>query len=106
MTKPVRPNEFAQAEIDRELRWYESESPGLGDRLWQDIQARLDLISTYPAIGEVVRRRRRIQGIVRRFPLRDFPFLLIYREFPDYLELVALAHTSKDPTYWHSRLLA
>ena len=94
MTKPIRPNEFAQAEIDRELKWYENESAGLGDRLWQDIQARLELISTYPGIGEVVRRRR-IQGVIRRFPLRDFPFLLIYREFPDYLELVALAHTNK-----------
>jgi hypothetical protein len=104
VTKAIRPNEFAELEILRELRWYESESIGLGDRLWLDIQACLELISTYPAIGERVRRRRRIRGTVRRFPLRHFPFLLIYREFPDFVELVALAHTSKDPTYWHSRV--
>lgn len=103
MIKPIRPNEFAQAEIDHELRWYEDKSAGLGDRLWRDIQDRLELISTYPGIGEVVRRRR-IRGVIRRFPLRDFPFLLIYRELPDHLELVALAHTSKDPGYWHSRV--
>jgi len=104
VTKPIRPNEFAELEILRELRWYESETTGLGDRLWRDIQARLELISTHPGIGERVRRRRNMRGLVRRFPLRDFPFLLIYRELPEYVELVALAHTSKDPTYWHSRV--
>jgi len=104
VTKPIQPNEFAELEILRELRWYENESAGLGNRLWRDIQGRLEVISMFPGIGERVRRRRNMRGTIRRFPLRNFPFLLIYREFPEYVELVALAHTSKDPTYWHSRV--
>ena len=104
MTKPVRFNEFAEFELRRELRWYEDESPGLGDRLWRDIQAGVELIETYPGIGERVRRSRGVRETVRRFPLRDFPFFLIYREYSDYLELVALAHKSKDPNYWRTRL--
>jgi hypothetical protein len=42
---PVRPSSFAQDEIEYYLRRYESESPGLGDKLWQDIQTAAELIS-------------------------------------------------------------
>ena len=101
MTKAVRPSPFAQEEIEYYLRRYESESAGLGDRLWRDIQYVADLISEHPLIGEVVRRTR---GRVRRFPLRDFPFFLIYRERDDHLQIVALAHTSRKPNYWRGRL--
>lgn len=101
MNTPVRPSSFAQEEIEYYLRRYESESTGLGDRLWQDIQTAVALISEYPSIGESVRRTR---GFVRRVPLRDFPFFLIYRRRDDYLQIVALAHTSRKPNYWRSRL--
>jgi plasmid stabilization system protein ParE len=98
---PVRPSSFAQDEIEYYLRHYESESPGLGDRLWQDIQTAADLISGHPAIGELIRRTR---GLVRRVPLRHFPFFLIYRQRNDHLQIVALAHTSRRPNYWRARL--
>lgn len=101
MRTPVRPSTFAQDEIEYYLRRYETEVTGLGDRLWQDIQAAKELISEYPEIGEVVRRTR---GLVRRVPLRHFPFLLIYRRRDDHLQIVALAHASRKPNYWRSRL--
>jgi toxin ParE1/3/4 len=97
----VRPSSFAQDEIDYYLRRYEGESPGLGDRLWQDIQNVVARISEYPDIGETVRRTR---NLVRRVPLRVFPFFLIYRRRDDHLQIVALAHTSRRPNYWRSRL--
>lgn len=87
--KPVRPNDEADADFRHYIRWYETESTGLGDRLWSEIQAAVSLISTHPSIGEVVRRVR-VSGTVRRVPLRHFLFLLVYREYPDYLEVVAL----------------
>lgn len=101
MKKAIRPSSFAQDEIEHYLRHFEFESIGLGQRLWRDIQAAAGLIADHPAIGERIRRTR---GVVRRFPLRHFPFFLIYRERDDYLEIVALAHTSRKPTYWRSRL--
>jgi plasmid stabilization system protein ParE len=103
VTKPVRPTEFAEEEILHEIRWYERERAGLGDRLWTDIQAITQLISDYPQIGEVVRNSR-VRGTIRRFPLRHFPFFVIYREHPDHLELVALAPMSRKPNYWRSRV--
>ena len=101
MIIPVRPSSFAQDEIDQCLRWYEAQSPGTGDRLWEAIQAALVRISEYPEIGEIVPRTRHL---VHRLPIHDFPFLLIYRRRDDYVEIVALAHTSRKPGYWRSRL--
>jgi toxin ParE1/3/4 len=99
--KAVRPSSFAQAEIEYYLIRYESESARLRDRLWDDIEHVIDLISEYPLVGEVVRRTR---GRGRRFPLEHFPFFLIYRERGDALEIVALAHKSRKPNYWRPRL--
>src|SRR5260370_7551286 len=81
------------------MRWYEQESPGLGDRLLTEIQVAISLVSQHPAIGEAVQRLGSRRN-VRRLPLRHFPFLLVYREFDDHLEVVALAHTSRKPRYW------
>jgi len=98
---PVQPSAFAEDEIEYYIRHYESEVPGLGDRFWQDVQRVIGLISDYPEIGEQVRRTG---GMVRRFPLHHFPFVLIYRRHEDHVQIVALAHTSRKPNYWRSRL--
>ena len=58
MTIPVRANAEAEEEFRYYIRRYENESPGLGDRLWSEIQAAMDLIGDHPAIGETVRRIR------------------------------------------------
>ncbi|HUR83349.1 MAG TPA: type II toxin-antitoxin system RelE/ParE family toxin [Thermoanaerobaculia bacterium] len=103
MTRAVRPNAAAEEEFSDYIQWYENESAGLGDRLWLEIQATIELIASRPAIGEAVGRLR-VRGSIRRVPLRHFPFLLVYREHPDHLEIVALAHTSRKPRYWRDRL--
>lgn len=101
MKKAVRPSSFAQDEIQYYLQRYESESPGLGDRLWREIQTVIALIADHSSIGEPVHRTR---GLVRRVPLRRFPFFIIYRERDDDVQIIALAHTSRRPNYWRSRL--
>ena len=101
MTTPVRPSSFTQQEVDYYARRYEAEVKGLGERLWQDIQAAVARIAEHPDVGQVVPRTR---NLVRRVPLRRFPFFLIYRRRDDFLEIIALAHTSRRPNYWRSRL--
>ena len=104
MIKPVRPNAAAEAEFREAIHWYERRSTGLGERLWREIQAAIDLITTHPEIGGAVQRLR-FRETVRRIRLSHFPFLLIYRERDDHLEVIALAHTSRKPRYWRSRLM-
>lgn len=103
--KPIRLDPEAEAEIWAELGWYESERTGLGRRLWKAVQHAISLISEHPAIGEVVPRIRGVHPPPRRFQVRRFPFYLVYREFADEIELVALAPMSRKPGYWRSRAL-
>ena len=103
VSKPVRPNEAAEEEFRNSIVWYEQHGIGLGDRLWMDIQTAIDLIATHNSAGEVVPRVRP-RGMIRRIPLRHFPFFLVYREHDDWIEIVALAHTSRKPNYWRDRL--
>jgi len=32
-----------------------------------------------------------------------FPYLLVYRVIRDHIEVVAIAHESRDPDYWRHR---
>ena len=35
--------------------------------------------------------------------LKRFPYLIIYRILDDYVQILAVAHTSRRPGYWNSR---
>jgi toxin ParE1/3/4 len=100
--KPVRTNPFADEEFLSYARYYSEQSVDLAERLWIEVQASFKLISEYPLIGEVVRGAR-VRGTARRIPLRRFPFFIIYRNHDDYIEVLALAHTSRKPNYWRAR---
>ncbi|MGH9495390.1 MAG: type II toxin-antitoxin system RelE/ParE family toxin [Candidatus Sulfotelmatobacter sp.] len=40
----------------------------------------------------------------RRYLLKRFPYILIYREWQGDIQIVAVAHTSRKPGYWKNRL--
>lgn len=50
-----------------------------------------------PGLGPVWR------GTTRRFPLRRFPYSIIYQLKPDEIRVIALAHQSRRPGYWRGR---
>lgn len=39
----------------------------------------------------------------RRYPLKRFPYAVIYRAEPEIVRIVAVAHQSRNPTYWIGR---
>jgi toxin ParE1/3/4 len=102
VTKPIRTHQEAEAEIRAAVSWYETQRPGLGRELWDQVHHSLRLISEHPAIGSIVHRVN-VRGTARRVPLRRFPYFVVYREAADYVEIIALAHTSRLPGYWRIR---
>jgi hypothetical protein len=44
------------------------------------------------------------EGNVRKFVLRRFPFLIIYRDLPSTIQIVAVAHGRRRAGYWKGRI--
>jgi len=95
----VELHEEAAAEYDAAFDWYLERSPGAALKF----DAEFDR-----ALVEIVRAPQRwVDGShgTRRFLLRKFPFLLIYRERSGGgIQIVAVAHTSRRPGYWKERV--
>jgi plasmid stabilization system protein ParE len=83
--------------------WYESQLPGLGLDLVDEVQRALDAICERPAtwplwpgVGDDVG--------VRRFLLARFPFAIAYAVDAEEIVVLALAHPRRRPGYWRGRL--
>jgi len=87
----------AEADIAEAAIWYERRCAGLGAEFVRSIDACFALISRQPEIFPVVYREARM-GLPRKFP-----YLVIYRVFPDFISIVAVIHSSRHPARWKSR---
>jgi toxin ParE1/3/4 len=102
VTKPVRFEDDAEEELRAAVARYEAERPGLGAALLAEVQRVIDLVEKFPGAGAQVPRvgtRYETRGV----PLRRFPYVVVYRERTEELQVVAFAHTSRKPGYWRSR---
>ncbi|MCC7258312.1 MAG: type II toxin-antitoxin system RelE/ParE family toxin [Gammaproteobacteria bacterium] len=87
----------AARELSAAVQSGEEHTRGLGAELKAETQRVTQLLLETPLIGEVV------GGSFRRFPLRRFPFALIYRIDGDRLRILAVAHRRRRPGYWSER---
>lgn len=95
---PVRYHRAAQDEVFQEIEYLESQAPGLGRRLLRELRRIEGLIAAFPEAAEEVR-----PGIRRR-PLRQFRYSVLYASEPDFVLILALAHHRRRPDYWSGRL--
>ena len=83
--------------IEAALR-YELEVPGLGERFETEVRRATDLLLEHPEIGQS------IDPDLRRFVLPRFPFALIYSATSEVLRVEVVAHQSRLPGYWRTRV--
>jgi len=95
----LRIHRLAVEEIDHEVDYYESISPGLGVELEDEVDAALEMIVSVPEVGAPWKHRtdRRV------FVLSRFPFTLPYQIVRSEIVVLAFAHTRKRPGYWARR---
>ena len=86
----------AEEEMLAAAQVYEDQAVGLGERFLDEVEGCVDLRLDRPHIGKRV-------GDFRRFPLRKFPFTLIYALEDDDLIVVAVSHHRRRPGYWMGR---
>jgi plasmid stabilization system protein ParE len=95
----VELHEEAAAEYDAAFDWYLDRSPDAAVKFDAEVDRALTQILQSP--------RRWAAGAyqTRKLLLRQFPFILVYRERPSGdIQVVAVAHTSRKPGYWKRRL--
>jgi hypothetical protein len=97
MNRPfvVRPEARLDALTARE--WYEEREAGLGSEFAAQVADLFDRIAFNPELYGKVWRTVRI-GKTRRFP-----YLVCYRIRRNYVEVLAVIHSSRDDAVWKSR---
>jgi toxin ParE1/3/4 len=87
----------AVTEMAEAALFYEDRQTGLGERLLNAIEEALEVIKTHPTMWRADERGR------RKYRVKRFPYLLIYKVTQQTIVILAIAHTSRKPGYWESR---
>jgi len=88
----------AESELIEAAARYEREVMGLGERLGAEVARATDLLLRHPEIGPP------LDADLRSWALNRFPFTLIYSLSTEAVRVVAVAHQSRRPEYWRSRV--
>lgn len=94
----VQFHEEAEAELISAARFYEAQREGLGGEFLMSVSRTYGRLADLPEAGAPFGRR------MRRILVPKFPYGLIYRVEAARLFVVAVAHTSRRPGYWRSRV--
>jgi toxin ParE1/3/4 len=87
----------ARAESRTSLRWYRQRSVRAGEAFLDELDQAIEAILRAPERWPVD-----ASGL-RRYRLRRFPFLILYNNKPTIVQIVAIAHASRNPGYWIDR---
>ena len=98
MTLPVRLTSAAVQDLALAERWYLDKAPHVLASFEEEIDSTFGLISDRPELYQTV------ESTVRRAPVRKFPFSVFYRILPEWIEVVAVMHQSRDPRTWQRRV--
>ena len=88
----------ARLEFREAIAYYEDYHDGLGLEFSREVYASINRIADAPLLWT------RLTENSRRFMTRRFPFNIIYQVLDGDILIVAIAHQSRKPEYWKSRL--
>ena len=87
----------AELELWQAVEYYETRSVGLG------LDFEREASRSFVDIQEAPNRWPTRKYGTRCYFLRRFPYAIYYLELQDIIWVVAVAHTSRRPYYWHKR---
>ena len=93
----------AAQELEEAAAWYENEQFGLGSRLLLSFENALQLLREPSPPLTIVEGRASELG-AKKLVLHRFPFSVIVVELNQIVVVIALAHHSRKPGYWKSRI--
>ena len=99
----LRLHPAALAELDDAVRYLEDQRRGFGVLLFDDIERRVAQAARWPRSGAPIAGFAE-QHDVRQFVVKRFRYLVITAVVGEERLVVAIAHTSRRPGYWRSRI--
>ena len=87
----------AEAQLTAAAEFYESRVAGLGRLFSAEVQRTIALVREYPDAGAPVRLP------IRRALVDRFPYTVVYRRDRDLVQILAIAHLHRRPSYWRRR---
>jgi len=100
VTKRVEFLPVALDEVEEGAAWYRERDPRVSRAFAAEVDRAVELISESP------QRWPAYHHGTYRVLLEKYPYSLVYRDEPDRVLVVALAHFKKKPGYWHQRLMS
>ena len=98
MAKPVEIDPAAEEELRESYRWYRERSLRAADAFMKEVDDAIDAIQKDPdRFGEFM------YGCRRRL-LKRYPYLIVYRELAETIQIVAVAHGRRRAGYWRDRV--
>lgn len=88
----------AKAELTEAIRYYNTQSEGLGYEFAVEVKKTLERIIQYPDAWAVLSSR------TRRCRTTRFPYGVVYQVRADTVLVVAIMHMSRNPETWRARL--
>ena len=93
--KPIILLTRAEVEFDEAYRWYAERNLKTAKRFYQTVHQRFREIAQHPT------RHPYIKEPYRAYMLQHFPYRIIYRICEADIQIIAIAHTSREPFYWN-----
>jgi len=87
----------ALAELHEAAAWYEGRKNGLGVKLLAEVQKILDGVLVLPERYPIA------SGDIRSALIPRFPYCVYYRVVGDLVIVIAVCHTSRNPSVWRRR---
>ncbi|MCD4749538.1 MAG: type II toxin-antitoxin system RelE/ParE family toxin [Thermoanaerobaculales bacterium] len=87
----------AIAESRHARLWYEGRSHETSRGFLAELARGFDLISKHPEACQ------RSENNCRRYVMRTYPYVIVYRTRGSQIEVVAVAHQHQRPGYWGNR---
>lgn len=88
----------ALEEFGAAAEYYESKQVGLGSRYIDAVESALTHIAASPTAWRV------IEGDIRRYLTKVFPYAILYSIEDNYILIVAVMHCRREPGYWRKRM--
>ena len=97
MTRQIVFHEMAEEELNDAAHFYESEVKGLGQTFLNEVEKTVLHIQQYPVAAPF------ILDIIRRKPMHQFPYSIMYSYDDNIIRILAVANQKRRPLYWRKR---